>query len=343
MKRITTLLCLLVLTLATWSQTTLNFKTHALLPGHENPMELCKYLDPGMAGLAVQWDFTNLEATKGFKGYLSTASLKGAGLSTTGTNVELIEFNSRFFFEVNEQGMKQTGFSSKDGKSIIEYHEAFQKAVFPFKFNDYHQSSFSGEYKYNGNHLGQISGVSEIEADGYGSLKLPGHVVYDNVLRIKSVKKYTNHLSNLDQEIEIITYRWYNNAHRFPLLVLTEYSTKNGDAEAIVRYQAAYNNKALTLSPEEHSSIDKFTFSTYPNPSNGVVKLDINSKVESSLELKAYDMGGNLVFEIPASEVVIGNNTVDISSYFSAIPRGNYHITVTIGNQKRTKTIAYLP
>ena len=178
-------------------------------------------------------------------------------------NTVLTEFNSLFYFDVTPQGITQYGYASDDGKLVTEYDVPFEKIKYPFSYGDQYSGSFSATTSYQGTPQSELNGTYSVEADGYGKLILPGNISYDNTLRVATTRNYTSTSGSTTSDIELTTYRWYNNSHRYPLLVLTEYKvTTAGNTN--ITYQSAYNNNAVqNLSPVQAGSL-----SVFPNPAS---------------------------------------------------------------------------
>ncbi len=281
---------LITFSIAISAQTVINFETHALKNGADNPMSYCAYLAPGQAGENVRWDFQDLEFLKDFTGYLSTTKQSDKALVSPESNVELTEFNSRFYFHVDESGIEQYGYSSADGRIQVNYQTPFIKMKYPFAFGDAYSGSFNGIYSYAGKKSATVSGSYSVEADAFGTLVLPGNSVFEHTLRVRTEKNYTNDFSGTSQEVTVITYRWYNSFHRYPLLVLTEYTTRSGKS-VTTSYQAAYNNTAITgIDASEISQV-----SLYPNPVSDVLHLQFESAAPGPLYFNIIDASGKLV------------------------------------------------
>ena len=127
MKRMLLLFASVVLAQFITAQPTLTSKTHALLPGEDNPMTLCKYLDPGIAGSNTTWDFSKLEVIEKFTGSVNSVI---ADNNFSSADVVLDEFGTSFFFKSDENSLEQVGYTSKDTKTVVQYTRPFQKMVF---------------------------------------------------------------------------------------------------------------------------------------------------------------------------------------------------------------------
>ncbi len=338
MKKITASLLIIVLSsIICFSQTKITYATHALLNGEDNPMSYCEYMGPGTFGPNVTWDFSDLEFKKPFTGYLTHAQLTENGSAFPQANTELAEFNSRFYFDVNETQIEQYGYSSADGRSRIYYNTPFIKMKYDFEYGNEFSGSFSGTYEYNNVPTGTISGTYSVEADAFGTLILPGEKQFEGTLRIKTIKTYTNEFSSSSQEVEIVTYRWYNQTHRYPLLVLTEYTTTVGENKS-VNHQAAYNSNAVnSITPLVTESILLF-----PNPASSTITLEFNTTLAGSIEFEIFDAAGRLVRKFER-EVFPGHQSLNFSEEIKGLQPASYMLTIGSGNERIVKNFTIKP
>ena len=309
------------------AQTVLTYETHALKAGEDNPMSYCEYLAPGSAGENVVWDFSTLKFQKSFTGTLRQAATTQYGPNFEKANTELGEFDARFYFSVSPEKIEQYGYSSADGRGQIKYTTPFVKMKFPFEYRDAFSGSFAGGYYYTGTQTGDISGTYYVEADAWGKLILPGNSTYENTIRVKTEKSYTTQYGATEQQVEIVTYRWYNNAHRYPLLVLTEYTTTSGNSST-TSYQAAYNNNAV-------SAVSKLTesgFKLYPNPVNNSLIVELPLAETGTLSFRIVDASGRVVNTFEKQVDQNGFNQMDLSAEIANLMEGNYNLIISNGN-----------
>lgn len=335
MKQIFTFLSAIFLTATVFGQPTLTYDIHALKDGVHNPMTLCEYIEPGIAGSDVVWDFSALVAKKEFTGHINQVMSN----PFADANTELEEFGTSFFFKINSESVLQVGYTSKNGKSTIEYTNPFEKMKFPFAYSDYSTKSFGGVYKLNGTQIGEISGNGSIEADAWGKLILPNNTSYENVLRVKTTKAYTTKFSSSEQKVEIITYRWYNNTHRYPLLVLTEYKTLNSSSVENVSYQAAYNNNAVRVTDIPSYQLDE-NISVFPNPAEDYLKVSIYSENATTAHLNIYDITGKKVYINSDYSISQGDNEISLDNEISDLRSGTYLLSITMNNNTVVREIS---
>jgi hypothetical protein len=309
------------------SQPSLMYELHSLQAGLNNPMILSEYSVPGQSGADVIWDFRQLPEKEPFTGYLNNAASSEIGTVFIGANTELIEFDARFYFNVTNSQIEELGYSSYDGKSQTRYTSSFVKMKYPFHYGDFYSGSFSGETYYNGLSTGTVTGDYVVEADAYGALMLPGDRFIDNTLRVRSEKNYENNYGSSTQEVDIVTYRWYNMSHRYPLLVLTEYSVKSG-GNTTVYHQAAYNNNAvLGLNPVFSEKV-----SVYPNPTGSQLILTLDGVTTGKVDIQIYDAAGSLARTIYLDAAQSGSAQFELTNYLAGLKPAGYLMVIKNGD-----------
>lgn len=333
MKQIYSILIMLVFAFVNAvAQPILKSEVHALKVNIDNPMSYCEYMQPGSAGTNVTWDFSVLKFQKSFNGFLKNATVSAYHNDFPESDTELKEFDSRFYFKVKPNSVEQYGYSSDNGKSQIRYDVPFVKMKFPFTFGDNFSGTFSGGSYFSGTKNADISGSYTVEADAYGTLILPGNTVYNNTLRVKTLKSYTTYHRNSSYETSIVTYRWYNSSHRYPLLVLTEYSVKSGNNTS-VNYQAAYNNNAIDFEfPFAEESVRLF-----PVPSVSELSLEFNAIAAGNLEFTISDASGRILRNFSRHISEGGYQIIDLTGEIRGLDPASYFLIINSGDNLITK------
>jgi len=203
---------------------------------------------------------------------------------------------------------------------------------YPFGYENNFSGSFSGSYEYASVPTGTISGTYTVEADAFGTLILPGDKQFETTLRVKTVKEYETEFSNSTQEVRIITYRWYNQAHRYPLLVLTEYTTTVGE-NTNVNHQAAYNSNAVNyITPLVSESI-----LLYPNPTSSSLTLEMNSTLTGSFNFELIDASGRSIRKFEREVISTGQQSIDLSDEIKGLHPSTYILVIDNGGDKIVK------
>lgn len=310
------------------AQPVLTFEKHALLADQDNPMSYCEYKEAGASGANINWDFSDLQFLQSFTGYLKNSNLTEIGVNFPDANTELTEFDAIYYFNVDRDQVAQYGYSSTNQKIQTRYDVPFVKMQFPFSYSGNFSGTFSGVTYYSGVEQGTISGTYSVEADAFGTLNLPGNTVYENVLRIRTEKSYYGTLNSGSQNVDIVTYRWYSEQYRYPILVLTEYTVKSGDTET-TKYQAAYNNNAVSfILPVSEESI-----LLYPNPTNDYLTLECNAVAAGTLIFIIKDVSGKSIGTFTEQITTGGTHYYDLSDKIKNMLPGIYYLVIQNGNE----------
>ncbi|MCL2073456.1 MAG: T9SS type A sorting domain-containing protein [Marinilabiliaceae bacterium] len=331
MKKVISTLFAVGLLVSLSAQTTLTYKTHGLIPDEKNPMLLTKYVEPGVAGKNVVWDFTALEMTNSFVGNIDQPQRGKSSELFLSSNSVLEEFGNFFYFDVNKNDIKHYGYASGSGNTTIEYRTPFIKMKYPFRYGNSYKGEFDGVYNVRGEHYGDIIGNYSVTADGTGTLILPGGVKYPNALRVKEVKSYTNETKHSTYDIVNETFRWYVNEHRFPILVLIKstYTDKNGRTSSST--QAAYNPVIITNDLFSFADNNAFEVNVYPNPYVGQVNISFDVEEAAFVNVSVYTAAGTLVAVLANQNEKSGTKEYKFSAKQFGVGTGSYVVKVTVG------------
>lgn len=328
MKKITILSVFLTLVLVLNAKTKITYQVHALQPGVNNPMSLCSYGEPGVGGEAITWDFTDLKFEKNFVGELSENASSG---DFSRSNVILNEFGSKFFFNIDAERTAQIGYLSKSGNVKMEYDVPFVKMKYPFEQGNYFSGAFAGDYLVSGKKISDIEGEYFVEADASGTLLLPEGKTIENVLRIKEEKNYTL-TGGTNRAVSIITYRWYNSTHTYPVLVLCKIITETNGKE-YVRHQAAYNGEVINYSVIDDAEFAVHSAELFPTFVTNELNLAITVSVSQEAQIIIYDANGKMYAQ-QAQLLTNGENLLSLSNEVSKLSSGNYFVEVSAGGEK---------
>ena len=341
MKHVYLTLACATLSLALSAQTVLRHQTHGLVANHTNEMKITDYTEPGPSGKNVVWDFRNLELTKDFVGTLDNPThSKGENIYSK-SNTRLEEFGNSFFFLTTKKSIEQHGYMTASGNTYIVYDKPFVKMKYPFSYSNSFSGNFSGTYNTTQKQLGTIEGTYNIEADGIGTLMLPGNMVYEKALRVKEIKSFDQTINTRSYNIETTTYRWYVNEHRFPILVLIESITTYQDGRNFTSTQAAYNPIAIKegAKPLDIDRFSEATLETYPNPYHDFVNIKFRITEESKVNLSIYDITGKLVKVIYTGTENAGEKSFRFSAKEISLSDGAYIVKLNTNGKEISRRI----
>jgi hypothetical protein len=111
---------------------------------------------------------------------------------------------------------------------------------------------------------------------------------------------------------------------------------ETGAANAQIRYDAAFPTiTAINSTNQEATSVDIF-----PNPSNGLVTINLNLPESEKVQISIYDATGNFVKQIINNRFNAGNNSMQIS--LEDLPGGIYNCEVIAKDQVINKKLSLL-
>jgi len=339
MKKLFLLVSGLAIVYSAQSQTILTCKTHGLTPSEKNPMVITKYQDAGQAGQNVIWDFSNLESTSDFTGNIQEAYITKGCNNFPNSNTVLEEFGNYFFFNVTSTQMEQNGYLNGNGSAYIEYKKPFVKMKYPFSYNSSYSGVFEGTYNSNEKQIGEIIGTYHVTGDGIGTLLLPDGKTLKNTLRVKEVKSYKQIINNSSVGIEDVTYRWYVNEHRFPVLVFisSTYTYQNGQNNTSTR--AAYNSNIINPSNDSFFSSNGFDLDIFPNPYSEKVNINLRLESSSKVNITVFDLIGKRISVLVDKQEEAGELTYNFSAKELGLAKGTYLVKVKVNNKETTRKI----
>ncbi len=338
MKKMTLLLSMLFTMAALQAQTVLTNENHAISTGDHHHFKICNNVDPGSAGTNQFWDFSGLEEASDLVSHMLDGGL-ATDIPETNTIIE--EYGNKFCFTVEDNIVKQTGMITKQN-TVIKYDEPFVKMVFPFAYGDTYEGEFSGYYS-NNNHVSELGGEYKLEADGYGTLILPGNVKIENVLRLKTTRTRSfGHCSSTTA----VTYRWYCDEVRYPLLSIITY--QNGDESKTSR--TAYYADAWRIMQEEKddkqeksatASID-IKAKIFPNPFHEEFKINLFTSETCQVKIELYNSMGSKITNVLDEQIEAGQYSKTIYPEKIGMSDGTYYIKVIAGDKVITKDLMYI-
>jgi len=312
------------------AQTTLKTDAHTLRPGDQHQFIIAEKAKEGPAGYSQVWDFSDLEKKSEMKSKMLSAGFVKQSNEIPEANVVLEERGTHFFFDVSKHSMKQYGTITKNN-TVIKYDKPFVKMFYPFEYGNSRSGDYAGriisskrERAFTGNYL--------IEVDGYGKLKLPGDVVVNDVVRLKTVKKKTYEGSS--HTSTIVSYKWYCDQVRYPLLTIIKYQRPDNDHYIKTAYYADAGSIDQTKEEAKASedALKKASINVFPNPFREQLTLEYQLASKSDVEIIIYDSSGKKVKHINLNNQSAGNYRRNVSTSGDEFAEGMYHINIKAGN-----------
>ncbi|MGM0498431.1 MAG: T9SS type A sorting domain-containing protein [Bacteroidota bacterium] len=311
-----------------FAQAVLETEDHTLRPGDEHPFVIVENAEEGPAGASEVWDFSDLEKESEFKSKMLSSGFVDNSEKIPEANVVLEENGTHFFFEVSKSGMKQYGTITKNN-SVIQYDKPFVKMVYPFEYGDSKEGKYSGKLITSKNEK-EFNGKYNIQVDGYGKLKLPGGVVIDDVVRLKTEK--TKQYEGSSNESTIVSYKWYCSQVRYPLLTIIK--SKREDKSHYLK--SAYYADAGLIDQDEDRDEKKEAQSEnsnsevkiFPNPFRNNFTVEYQLGSSQDVEINVFNSSGQMVKDIRLDDQRAGSYSKEISTNGEKFSEGMYYINI---------------
>ena len=335
MRKLYFLFCLSLFAFTVQAQFLMKSNTHLLRTGDEHYFIIANNANPGLEGADIIWDFSNLEERSNLTSYMYSAYTTEKSAEIPEANAVLEEFGNKFYFKVTDGIIEQYGTVTKNN-TITKYDEPFVKMVFPFNYGDQYSGNYSGVVEGKNNYQAVFSGTYTLEADAFGTLKLPGNIVYNDVVRIKTEKQQC--YNNQNCNCSVISYKWYSQNVRYPLLTIIQNKTSQGVKPTRTAYYAKAEND-LSENKNESFISENIKALVYPNPFKDEFKIDYTIQKDADVLIAIYDNSGKRVSSISRLNQKAGNYSETINTNKVGEQLGMYHIRIIAGCESISKTI----
>ncbi len=338
MKKLIVTSILISLLISAHAQFLMKSSTHILRVGDEHYFNIASNVNPGSDGANITWDFSALQAQSTLTSYMYSAYSTPNSINIPEANSVLEEFETKFYFKVSEKMIEQYGTVSKNNTLTI-YSKPFVKMVFPFNYQDSYSGDFAGTVYGKNNYEANFTGTYLLKADAYGTLILPGNIIYTNVFRIKTVREQC--YGNSSCNCATISYKWYTKGVRYPLLTIIQTKTSKGVKTIRTAYYArAENQSEIEIQNEPKKLIaENLEAKIYPNPFMDHFKIDYNLTKDSDVKIEIYDNSGRKVNSVQKLNQKAGYYSEIIHSDDIGNQLGMFHIRIIAGDDIVSKTV----
>ena len=306
---------------------------NAFTAGDKHEFVFTTNASEGLAGENITWDFSDLKKTdKTLTSNMFTYSTWDKTGIIPEANIAMEEAGNWFFFKVTSQGMDMYGSSNVCG-NITRYDKPLAKLKYPFQYGDKISGNYSGAIINVNTAEIKITGTYEIIADAHGTLLLPDGITIKNALRVKQ----TRTLGTGDQKE--ITYRWYADGVRYPLLVMIKYESAQQSSVSVTALCANAKN-ATAPAPSIAKTEKKLRITSIkvmPNPFHGQLIVHYTIENAGTVKIDLIDANGKLVKNCVNQTFETGNysNTINLNTD----KVGTYFLRFTAGDEVITKKV----
>jgi hypothetical protein len=318
-------------------QIVLTDKTHGFRVGDSHDFLIMKNVDEGAAGSDVIWDFSGLQMTeKTLTSHMLGSDATEKTNSIPQSNLVLEEFGNHFVFKVSKDRMEQYGTVSCNTVTIFD--KPFVKLKFPFEYGDVVKGLYSGVQKFDTLSI-PVKGSYNINADAYGTLLLPDNIEVNNVLRVKQSRTID---SNNGTSVIELTYRWYAEQVRYPILVIIKYVLPQQTyvAQTAMYAHVANQKKSFT----DIALVEPVSgFEVFPNPYEEKLTINYNLNKTCPVKIEMYDVSGKLYNTIlNTKKQESGFKSLIIEGSDNCLIPGIYYVRITVDNSAYTKKVVKL-
>lgn len=249
--------------------------------------------NPGPSGANVIWDFSSLVTkTSGVAKYVSPSSTPYAS-QFTNSNLSLDQTTDFSYYDSQDNAWYITGTGSST--LVVSYTDKQLFCSFPFTYLDSLTDIARGTYagSYYGYAFTAIRSINaQTKADGYGTLKLPGNIIYDNVLRLKAVSKATDTITiyGIDQisTMDYTEYYWCVPGIRPWMLYMSKAVSKSGVTTKSITYMTT-----SIITDNFDNNFSNNNIQIFPNPAAHYVTIDTKDLTQGTIDI--FNQTGALV------------------------------------------------
>ena len=287
------------------AQNSLTWQNNSLRICDSNTYHEIQFSEPGTAGSGQIWDFSKIQdAEKSVVSTIQCAELpRMSGINDYGLTLD--ENGYEYFMSSTEKELIEQGYINAEQKLVLSYSDPIIKMKYPFSYGDHFTDHFSGVAWYGGTSAIDLVGDFTVVADGSGKLILPDKV-YEEAMRIKSVKKGMQVNMCGTNDFTITKYNWYAAGCRYPVLSLNIIENRpNGGAPVITKSastntqqfsvkNASIGAKAIISSKtgSDVAEVADVSVVVSPNPFYDKLKYEYFLAKPMNVSIELYDVSG---------------------------------------------------
>ena len=296
------------------AQVTLQSTDLNAIIGESINYEFCNWMNPGLAGAGITWDFSSLasNATISVSYTAPNTSFPATNITYDDPGIDGINFN-------DESTSGRYTHGTDGGGVITTYSNPKTLFEFPLSYGLSGSDTHLGGFDVGEIHI--VSGETSYEVDGWGTVITPNGS-YSDVLRVKLIQNSTDSIVNAAGPLisTIETYLWLKAGVHYPIVTL---AVSSSNMFPDFTYGKYYSQSASIQ--ESHAS----DFSFFPNPTNGELVLSLANNIEIK-SVQITSLNGTLVKEINLAS----SNTINLTD----LRAGVYFVTLLLTDGRKCTT-----
>lgn len=308
--------------------------TNQILAGDSIFKYQIAYIDPGLRGKDLDWDFSRIEIEN--ENYLIKYSIPD---STNMTKISGTEHRTHYYYQQEKDSLWALGFDNYTTQILYSVPEL--KMTYPFTYGDTLYSEFEGEGMYSNLIPLYAKGYTSIKADATGTILLPGENKKHNALRIHTIRHYTEVGRDSTQMI-LDTYAWYTKGIRYPIFetITTTLNPSESDT-TIFRTSFFYSPTELRNGEKKYAddTVKRATDKTlaeaifteailFPNPVIGQLTINYRLVQKAQIVFSLYNNVGQPMLQTPSQILPQGWHQEMIP--MDGLPTGSYTLYVQV-------------
>lgn len=258
----------------------------------------------------------------------------------TSTHAFTIQNLLTSYSTVSASGMQGNGYAIQDVGGMGGVNVTFDAPgatyyEYPFNYGDNASSSYTGSAEVPMFGPQVISGGSEVEIDGRGTLKLANNT-YTNVLRYKLAESgVANNVPILgDIELARVQYEYYDfSVSKFPIFIYSNVIVGEQGGAPLMDVFSVLSLDKPTEAVSVGLNVEELTNAkVYPNPSSDVININLSNKNNNSVDVEIVNNLGQVVY---STSMNASTQSIDVSS----LNTGIYFVRLTSEGNTATQKI----
>ena len=279
-------------------------------------------IKPIISGEGAFWDFSNAESSGMDSVNIIDPNNTPYNSSFTESNLCFKTGDKYYYYTIDSH--KYT-FDGEYNGTILYQGDGMDSELlmkFPFTMENKYKDTFTSSYNLGGFVDYFRKGLSIVEVDATGTLVLPDSTI-EKVVRVHIQETFYDSIVGLDlnTEYKADTYNWYQEGDFLPLVSYSKFTNLLlGTTTYTVYYQRNPIVNSINKVPEEAHKL-----SIYPNPTNGIVNIKINSNLtKQAVQIQLVSIDGRVLSSRKVSYSENGYYRLD----YSSMAKGIYYIII---------------
>jgi len=337
------LICQLAVGISAQSRNTVTLSKHRNLPhaGDSIIKQQVEFIDPEASGRNITWDFRTVRPVD------DAYNIRYKALTADTSQLAGIEHRTIYRYRVQGDTLLHTGY--ENATTLMKYTRPEIKMKFPFHYGDTISSRFEGKGEYCHRIPLHVAGKTTTVADGTGILYTPQGGEFKNVLRVKSIREYTE--TGVDSvTMRLETYAWYAKGNRYPVFETVKTATQKIGKEETEHKVASFFYPPMQqeqqtdttglaekeTDPEYKSEVDRIFTNCrlLPNPVESQLRIEYDLAQDAAIGFSLHDAVGIPKIITSPKQQQAGHYTETIS--MGGFPRGVYPLYVKVDGMVKT-------